>query len=324
MQLPMNDFKLNVAITIDVEEEGLFSGFYSPKDCSVTNVRHLWKLDGIFRDFGIRPTLLTTYQVAKNDEGKKILQVLKNRWEAEIGAHLHHWNTDPIIEMNLKQPVPSEMIPKDYLTDKTINLLRELSSISGDRPVSFRMGRFNLGPKMFSILEEVGINVDSSVAPLRSEYGGPDHIDAPSDPYYPDPDEPTKLGQSKVMEAPITINPLFRGIASTLRKVRSTGLLENDKLMNLLSNVVSVPAQPAWVGLEASKAGVIFHRLKKGRFLTIFFHSSELAPGLNPLYPTEEAVQGFLIKLKRLITWLLKRYDTRFITLSEVPRYYLS
>ncbi len=315
----MKQPRLNVAVTVDVEEEGLFSGSYSSGPTSVSNVKHLWRLDSVFRDHGVKPTLLVSYQVARDGECRKTLITLRDRWNAEIGAHLHHWNTDPVVQLNHRQPIPSELIPRDILRSKIDNLGNELLSFCGVGPVSFRMGRFNLGPGMFSVVEEMGFRVDSSIEPLRSEYGGPDHLVAPAEPYYPDPSDPVRKGHSRVLEAPITINPIFGGAGDILERARARGLLSNDKLMSIASSLFSIPAQPAWVGLNAAKAGVMFHRIKGGRFLTIFFHSSELAPGMNPLHPTEDSVQLFLRKLKHFLVWLSDRYDARFVTLSEYP-----
>ncbi len=315
----MNTHRLNVALTIDVEEEGLFKGSYSSETACVSNVRHLWKLDPLFRDFGIRPTLLTSYQVAQNLECRQILLKLKKRWAGEIGAHLHHWNTDPKVELAHRTPVPSELIPREVLRAKTENLLEALTLISGECPTSFRMGRFNLGPRMFSVLEETGIKVDSSIEPLRSEYGGPDHLVAHSDPYYPDSDDPRKTGFSKILEVSITINPIIPRVDVLVEKAKSAGLLWNDDLLRLASNLVSIPAQPAWLRLGAAKFAVTLHRLKGGRFLTIFFHSSELAPGLNPLHPDEDSVQRFLKKLRNFFSWLTEKYNVGFITLAEAP-----
>lgn len=317
----MNSLPLKVALTIDVEEEGLFKGSYGSGTAGVSNVAHLWRLDPLFRDFGIKPTLLTSYQVSQNAQCRQLLLKLKRRWSSEIGAHLHHWNTDPKVELGHKPPVPSELIPRELLRDKTEKLLESLTRISGERPTSFRMGRFNLGPKMFLVLGETGFSVDSSIEPLRSEYGGPDHLVAFSDPYYPDPNDPRKRGFSGILEVPITINPILPHVDVLLEKARSAGLLWNDALLSIASRLVSVPAQPAWLSLRAAKFAVTLHRLKGGHFLTIFFHSSELAPGLNPLNPDEESVQNFLKKLRRFFSWLTARYDVRFITLSEAPEF---
>ena len=315
----MNSLPLNVALTIDVEEEGLFRGSYSSGMAGVSNVAHLWRLDPLFIDFGVRPTLLTSYQVAQNAQCRQLLLKLKKRWSSEIGAHLHHWNTDPKVKLAYKPPAPSELIPRELLIDKTEKLVESLTLISDERPTSFRMGRFNLGPKMFSVLEETGFSVDSSIEPLRSEYGGPDHLVAHSDPYYPDPNDPRKRGVSRILEVPITINPMLPYLDVLVEKARSAGLLWNDKLLGMACRMVSVPAQPAWLGLNAAKFAVALHRLKGGRFLTIFFHSSELAPGLNPLNPDEDSVQNFLKKLRLFFRWLTAKYSVRFITLSQSP-----
>src|SRR5208283_2204322 len=111
---------MKLAVTIDVEEEGLFLGKYDSADVPVSNVPELGKLD--------------------------LLEAFK-----------------PI----------------------------------GVTPVSFRMGRFNMGPKMFSILQRTGIRVDSSIAPTQSYYGGPDHRYTPWDPYFPDPSDLCGPGTSR-------------------------------------------------------------------------------------------------------------------------------
>ena len=188
---------MKFTVTIDVEEEGLFSGKYSTDDSSALNVYQLDRLDQLFMELGIRPTLLVSYQVANKKDVLEKLLSLKKRWNAEVGAHLHHWNTPPILVNTITPPAPSELLSSDLLEAKTRSLMCVLQE-SGLEATSFRMGRFNLGPKMFQILEQVGIKVDSSVAPMRREYGGANHLWAPTDPYFPDPLDPTKAGNSNV------------------------------------------------------------------------------------------------------------------------------
>ncbi len=170
---------MKLAVTIDVEEEGLFLGKYNSSDVPVSNVPALEKLDPLFRRWGIRPTLLVTYPVISHKPHQDLLSSLREKWSAEIGAHLHHWNTPPFESSPFPQPVPTELMPEELLRAKMENLLDAFRP-TGLAPVSFRMGRFNMGPKMFSVLQRTGIRVDSSVAPTQKSYGGPDHRFAPS------------------------------------------------------------------------------------------------------------------------------------------------
>ncbi len=141
---------MKLAVTIDVEEEGLFLGKYDSGDVPVSNVPELDRLDRLFRQWGIRPTLLVTYPVIRHEPHQELLFRLREKWSAEIGAHLHHWNTPPLESLPFPQPVPSELMPERLLQAKTENLLEAFKSM-GIEPASFRMGRFNMGPKMFSV-----------------------------------------------------------------------------------------------------------------------------------------------------------------------------
>ena len=207
---------MKLAITIDVEEEGLFRGKYDSCNASVTNVSQLRRLDSIFLEWEIRPTLLITYPVVINETALNLLLELQERWKAEIGAHLHPWNTPPLQTLPHPEPVPSEFMPKELLKAKLETLMRCLSQ-RGIEPISFRMGRFNMGPRMFSVLQETGIKVDSSIAPMQRYYGGPDHLTAPTDPYFPDPVDPRRPGSSKILEVPLTTVPLTRNLGRYLQ-----------------------------------------------------------------------------------------------------------
>ncbi len=314
---------MKFTVTIDVEEEGLFSGSYSHEEASAVNVFQLDRLDSLFLDLGVRPTLLVSYQVANKDDILKKLYSLKKRWNAEIGAHLHHWNTPPIVPDAAPPPVPSEVMSSDLLEAKTRSLFNVLSSSEGF-PTCFRMGRFNLGPKMLQVLENIGVKVDSSVTPMRKAYGGANHICAPTDPYFPDTLDPTKVGKSSVLEVPVTILPILNGIDRYLQSLSNSGVFLSDVAAWLSMNLASIAAQPAWVNLQVAKAGVRTHRTRGGDCVTIFFHSSELAPGMNPLNPTDEAVRKFIKRLYLFIKWMKDRFHAKCYTLSELYPIYLS
>ncbi len=155
---------MKLAITIDVEEEGLFHGKYDSCNALVTNVSQLRRLDSIFMEWAIRPTLLITYPVVTNETALNLLLELQERWKAEIGAHLHPWNTPPLQTLPYPEPVPSEFMSEELLKAKLETLMRGLSR-GGIEPTSFRMGRFNMGPRMFSVLQETGIRWTAALRP---------------------------------------------------------------------------------------------------------------------------------------------------------------
>lgn len=311
---------MKLVVTIDVEEEGLFSGSYASHDNAVTNVTELASLDPLFRELGIRPTLLVTYPVITHDRYAELLTRLTGLWGGEIGAHLHHWNTPPLKKLPYPEPVPSDLIPSELLAQKLENLLVAIREV-GVEPTSFRMGRFNLGPRMFSLLEQTGIIVDSSIAPMRKYYGGPDHFSAGTDPYFPNPENLSVPGDSQILEVPMTILPLFRNLGGLLDGIGNS-VVPARWVSWFAMNLGSLPAQPLWTGMRRLKAAVKLHAHRGGKVLNVFFHSSELIPGGCPQHQTAEDVERFRRKLREFFAWLWREMPIESVTLTELSQQY--
>jgi hypothetical protein len=310
---------MKLALTIDVEEEGLFSGKYQTENVSVHNVKHLDGLAPALKDLGVRPTLLLSYRAAAAQQHHELYHQWQENLGAEIGAHLHPWNTPPLVDLPHPQPVPSEYIPQSVLKDKLDTLLETLAAISV-KPTSFRMGRFNLGPKIFSLLPEAGIKVDSSVAPMHRYYGGPDHLTAPSDPYHPNPNDPGKPGYSPILEVPMTIQPLHPNLGGWLLKLEQAGLAPPKMVSWFAQYLGSLSCQPVGMGLRRLKAAARLHQRRNGRTITLFFHSTEVAPGYSPQHPTAKESRAFIRKLIKFLEWLQKDLSAEPVTLSELAK----
>jgi hypothetical protein len=304
---------VKLAVTIDVEEEGLFSGKYETRGVSAKNVAELPRLDSIFREWNIAPTLLLTHSVACHDLHRDLLLKLKQRWNAEIGAHLHPWSTPPFQASHHHEPVSSELIPRELLDAKLHGLLQSIRQM-GITPTSFRMGRFNIGPEMFSLLEGAGILVDSSVAPMRRYHSGSDRLTAPADPYFPDPKEPCRPGRSNILEVPVTILPIFPRLDFLLERLP----VPKSWAAWFAMNLGSLSAQPMWTGLGWLKTAARVHRHRGGQVLTIYFHSSELMPGGCPQHPAPQDVDRFLARLRDFLAWMHREMPVESLTLSQL------
>lgn len=308
---------MKLVVTIDVEEEGLFRNHYAARDVPVRNVGELLRLDPIVREWAIAPTLLVTDPVARHGPHRDLLLRLTRDWGAEIGAHLHPWNTPPLQAAAEPEPVSSERMPRELLAAKLHALLQSIAAM-GVTPTAFRMGRYNMGPQLFSLLEGSGIRVDSSIAPMRRSAGGPDHLAAPVDPYFPDPADPTAPGASPILEVPLTIVPITPRLGAVLDRVRQRAPLSDRWIVWTAMHLGSLPAQPTWTGLGRLKAAVRLHRHRGGQVLTIGFHSSELMPGGCPQHPTAAHVDRFLDKLRRFFGWLHREVTVESLTLSAL------
>jgi hypothetical protein len=307
---------MKLVISIDVEEEGLFSGLYPRTPLGVTNVAELARLAFIPRDFGLPLTLLVTYQVARDPAACRVLAEWRDRYGAEIGAHLHPWNTPPFADLPDPEPVRSEKLPRPLLRDKFASLLSQVRAGLMVTPRSFRMGRFDAGPQVFSLLREFGLEVDSSVAPLTRK--NPDHrfFLAPADPFF--------LGNigpegKPLLEVPITLVPVVAGTPELVERlaamVRPTW---GDRLLNLYRYGGVAGVQPAMYPLVSLQLAAYLHRRRGGRVLTMYFHSSELKPGASRLFPSEAAVSRFVDKIRTFLTWLVQTGPVSGVTLTEL------
>jgi len=296
---------LYLAITLDVEEEGLFSGRYPREGGGVTNVAELKRLEFIPKEFGFPLTLLVTYPVARDPAAREVLAYWQKEYGAEIGAHLHPWNTPPFWDLPYQEPISSTRLPLALLGAKVGVLVACLEEAFGTSPRSFRMGRFDWTPALLELLPRFGIRVDSSMVPLTQKVGGPRHFLAPPDPFWlssPDSADPPLL------EAPVTMVPVC---ANTPRMVHRFSSLFPGKLGETLRSwfpyVGAAGIHPAWFPLVSMRLAAFLHRRRGGRVLTLFLHSSELLPGGgNPNFSTSQAVDRLVAKLRTFLTWLVQ------------------
>jgi hypothetical protein len=310
---------MKLVISVDVEEEGLFSGHYSRTPPGVTNVAELERLEFIPREFGLPLTLLVTYHVARDPGACRVLSRWGDRYQAEIGVHLHPWNTPPFADLPEPEPVPSARLPRELLRDKFANLLTQVRTNLEVTPCSFRMGRFDAGSKVWSLLPEFGLMVDSSVAPLTPKGAQAGHFLAPADPFVLAVPGSKNLG---LLEVPITMVPVAVGTPElTMRLAAVLPPTWGRRLRDSFRYVGAAGVQPAWFPLASMQLAAHLHRRRGGRVLTMFFHSSELKPGATRLFPTEAAVHRFVGKIRTFLTWLMQSGPVEGVTLAELRDY---
>ena len=308
---------MRLVISIDVEEEGLFSGRYLRIPSGVENVKELRRLEFITSEFGFPLTLLTTYSVAVSPPCREILLYFRDFFRAEIGAHLHHWSTPPFQDLPYSEPVRSDLLPRPLLEAKFETLLASIRDNLGVIPQAFRMGRFDIGEMVFNLLPKFGLNVDSSVVPLRRISGGPDHFLAPADPFrcLPDPSRP----DNSILEVPLTMVALVRAAPQLVHQLASRISERNrNAVFTGFRHIASAGIHPAWFPLQSMKLAARLHRSRSGRVLNMFLHSSELKPGASPSFPTERAVDSLVDKIRKFLSWLLRTGPVEGVTLSQI------
>lgn len=307
--------KLFALLSVDVEEEGLFSGRYDQGMPSIRNTRYLERLRP-FMDLGMRPTLFCAYSAFADASTLKILENMRDRHGAEIGAHLHHWNTPPWPGKNenvfptILKSVPACRVAQDLLDAKLRNLFQAANTFQGAPVTTFRMGRWDLHAAHWPLLRKNGVETDASVRPLHCGHvreAGPDHFAAPANPYR------VACPGGTILEVPLTATPLFpllgRVLSPPKRPFRST-------LRHWGALALWPIQQPLWLMKLATKLYVE----RGGRTVQLTWHSSEMMPGGAPHMPDEHAVSKFMRKTLAYMDWLQTKFSPSFAAIGDLGK----
>lgn len=303
----MNKPELTVIVSLDVEEEGLFSGSYKTAGCGVENIALLRKLEPLSNELGYPLTLFCAHTVFANHHACEHLAYMRDKCQAEIALHLHHWSTPPIQDATATgKPMPSDKMSRNLLFEKLQNLVQIGQAFQGAPLTSFRMGRWDFKNCLRPLLADLGITVDSSVCPLRSYPDGPDFFLAPSDPYWAETKAP-------LLVVPITQIPVIPGLDKVWYALcrKRQNLLDSFHFWNVAS------ANPVWHGESIMRLAARSHVRRGGRVLSLFWHSSEMLPGGSPNVPNAKAAAALLQKIYHFLSWLNDHFTVHAMTAAQ-------
>ena len=312
-------------VTIDTEEEGLwsgkFSGFYNP----VTNLSGVPAFQAICDRYAIRPTYLVNTPVIMNQTDTTILDKIHDDGRGEIGCHIHPWNTPPE-----EDDIDAERsylcnLPVELQREKIGTVTRQIEDRFGTRPTSFRAGRYGLDDQGAAILKDLGYTVDSSVCPYMdySADGGPDFRTAAWWPYFVGDRllEPSNVATSLV-EVPVSfgfnwsnfelahrIDEYLSGTVA--RHLRIKGILERT---GILRKIKFSPEKANSARLAVLARA---YQNRDAPCLVMMFHSSSLVPGYSPYVPDSAALEAFLATIDETFLYCLNSLGMTGATLCE-------
>ncbi|MDR3639981.1 MAG: hypothetical protein P4L39_01510 [Humidesulfovibrio sp.] len=296
---------LRVVFSVDVEEEGLFSGRYAPVAEGVSNVARLRRLEFVTREFGVPLTLLCTWPVLNDPGCRDILRRWREELGAEIAAHLHPWNTPPLSGAPGQAWTPSENMDTELLDAKLAELAHACRAATGEAPASFRMGRFDLGPKVRALLPRHGFRVDGSIVPVSWSPALPEAFLSPADPYLL-----PVAGGAAITEAPVTMVPLSPALRKAAwRLACGLGPGAGGWFLRRFHVLGAAGTLPTWFPLASMKLAVQLHLSRGGNVVHLFLHSSELMPGCAPHVSDEAAVSRVVARTRGLLHWLRRRAE---------------
>ncbi len=287
-------------VTIDTEGDNLWA---RRPTVTTENSKFLGRFQSLCKRYGVRPTFLTNWEMAQcpifREFGKMVLQ----EKTAEIGMHLHAWNSPPIQPLtsddNRNHPYLIEF-PESAIAEKVKVMTDTLEQTFGVKMVSHRAGRFGFNEVYARALVDNGYLVDGSVTPNVSwrKYlgdpngrGGPDFSQFAESSYFLDLTDIRKEGDSPLLEIPVTVTAPW--YPAWVQKVRST-----FKLVPVLGRKVSNRLFPplAWLYPKLRNHRMLPRLMttalrQKRQFAEFMMHSSELMPGCSANYPTAHSIE---------------------------------
>lgn len=317
---------VTLVASIDTEEDN-----WRPVRSGMTanNIGELPRLQGHLEGLGLRPTYFTTYQVACDPRASRIIREIHDSGRAEIGAHLHPWNTPPLDEAFIPRNTMLSNLPRELQVEKIRAVTAALEACLGVRPYAFRAGRWGFGTKTAGALLECGYRVDSSITPFKSWAAydeGPRHEGAPLGIYRLDGRGDTRVpvADGRLVEVPLSWGYDRRwglwGGPSTHSPLRRSGqwrlgLLRAAARLHLLDQIQLSPE------IESVADMLVLSRrlLEIGvRHLHVSWHSPSLVPGLSPFTRTPAQVEGLYAAISRYVEGLAAITSFTPQTVSEV------
>ena len=204
---------MKLIVTIDVEEDA-GPGWASPPIPAFLGVTEGIKnrLQPLFRDFGISPTLMISPIVLQDIASVDVLGRLD---KAELATHLHWEQICPHAERSLSGGIELlKHMQFDFPPEEERAKLEALTELFhqqfGFYPTAFRAGRYGASPSTGAIIKQLGYEVESSATPhiqWRTPRGNlVDFSNVPEQPYYiAAPGNVYAEGDFGLLEVPITI-----------------------------------------------------------------------------------------------------------------------
>jgi len=293
--------KARLVVVIDTEEEFDWTRPKTTLNTSVSSLRWISRIGGIFDEYHITPVYVIDYPVVSQPEGYRPLLEVYNADRCLIGAHLHPWVNPPFEEsVNSYNSFPGNL--GFALESAKLKILTDsIAERFGTRPVIYKAGRYGIGSHTAKILEALGYEIDMSVCP-RMDYsaeGGPDFSSSEVWPYW--------FGRG-LLELPLTVGfagllrrygPCLHRAAVSFTKLHAPGVLARLGLVNKI-----------WLSPEGYRLNelVALSRALYDDGLRIFsfaFHSPSLDSGHTPYVMSQRELREFLDCCRRFFDFFM-------------------
>jgi hypothetical protein len=282
----------------------------------------------MFERLGVRPTYFVAHSVAVDRESSAVVADIAQCGFAEVGAHLHPWNTPPLDEVFVPRHTMLLNLPAPLQRAKLEQLTQELRRcLDGRQPRSFRAGRWAIGSTTVGVLLDCDYTIDSSVTPhtsWRRHDDGAFFVGAPVNAYRleagSDVRRPVSGGRLTEIPPSFGFNRaplhLWGGLHRLLSSKAGQKLLLDRVAASsgLLRHVTLSPETDVVDDMIALSRALL---ASGARHLHLYLHSPSVAPGLTPFTRSAADVERLLSAVEEYFERIAAFINIRFATLSE-------
>jgi len=293
-------------VTIDVEGDNLWS---KPRQIETRNAAFLARFQALCERYGLKPTYLTDYEMAMEPAYVAFGRDVLARRTAEIGMHLHAWNTPPLVPLTADDASSAPYLieyPQTIQRQKIAFMTELLERTFATKMRSHRAGRWAFDSFYASVLNEQGYTADCSVTPhlkwTRHDGGAArisvDYRAFPAQPFWLNDRFSSVQGCSSLLEVPMTVvNP----VPPALQALGVCESAEKGFAQRLARRFWPIQwLRPKGGNLKSMCAILARARRENWRYVEFMLHSSELMPGGSPGFPTPDSIAKLYDDLESL------------------------
>ncbi len=300
-------------VTVDTEEEWDWSSGYSTQSRDVSNIHALERFSEACVSHGVPVTYFTNHTVLSQPETRAVIQRLHASGMAEIGLHIHPWNTPPLAQ-RIAVPCRDSFLanlPRDEAIAKLDTVYE-----------AFEESALPVSPWIQEYLVHRGCIADASILPYTTwcDDGAPDFRDRS-----PRPVRRYMQGwPAALWEIPLTMGftrlPwnrwrwLYRwGEQTPWRQLRLIGIAERLFIRRV------------WINLEHELGERAADLLRVIRYtdlqhVNITLHSSSLKLGCSPYATHNDDIERLYRRLDEILTLLQEWPEFKPVVVSDLAK----
>lgn len=297
----------------------------SPANVSVSHTAQLPQLQAIFNETGVRPTYVVDYPIATTPISRDVLAEIHAAGNCEIGAHLHPWVNPPIDEAITPRHSYLCNLPRTLQQEKLRRLTAAIETAFGDKPTTFKAGRYGIDFGLVPTLQQLGYTVDTSVIAYTdwTSDGGPSFADFGNQPFpLAPPLFPQDPAHPPVWEVPCTVgysrrpysfwSKVHRKLAADkFRMLHPIGILWRTGILrkNVLSpEGTELADQIQLLKVLGQETDVV---------LNVTLHSPSIVPGHTPFVRTDSERDKFFHRLRETLHFAMSELKAKPLTFRE-------